>query len=137
MTPPSSPPKTSRDGEPAFRPIQVGDRYEDRDKREWLDGAPRIVEVVNPPSAYGTNDYVRVRVVAAPNKPYTVGRENTMRTHTLVRRYLPSKVEVPEQAPEVDEFGCHCGHAEDLHFDGLGECEVCECDRFSQEVPNA
>lgn len=59
-----------------------GTRWEDRDWRE----PERVVEVYAV-DYYSPNGFAMVRVVAAPNKPSTVGRRSRLRLSTLRRRY--------------------------------------------------
>lgn len=72
--------------------ITKGSRWEDRDRREFgRDGEPRVVEVIcadgDPVDPIPPHWFVMVRVVEAPNKPYTICRESRLRGHTLLSRY--------------------------------------------------
>lgn len=61
------------------RPIEVGDRFESRDRRD----EGRIVEV----RELRSDDRYRIQVEVHPKNPSAVGRRSTISGHTLRRIY--------------------------------------------------
>lgn len=65
------------------RPIEVGDRFETRDKRD----AGKVVEVDFVDKTYFGERRYRIRTEVNPNNPSTVGRSRFIADNTLRSTY--------------------------------------------------
>lgn len=86
-----------------INPPIIGSRWADKDRRE----SGRVIEVES--ASAGTNCVAIARVVAAPEKPWTVGRSTRLRFETLYRRYreLPSPEGLDQALAALDEIAAH------------------------------
>ena len=66
----------------ALRPIEVGDRFEDKDPRN----AGRVVEV-REVDWTGTDRHVKVQVEVHPKNPSAVGHHSWLSAETVITKY--------------------------------------------------